>query len=203
MSNYKQDFLAIKGDFDVNCSSVDAAEISGWITDLDTALQNKGVTTTDLTVQDKFLAITTYYDNLQDIKRRLNKFLEKTATIVEDAESGIINEERYHNRVEPEATSKPRETFYGFFGELRPSSIPILLAVGVFMACLSALMIFHLFGFTGQINMPPALTELPGTAHAAMGDEPLSSNPMVLGGVALVSGVAVVILAIMYYKTRK
>ena len=206
MSNYKQDYLAIKYDYETKCNKTNA-DISELIANFDAALKAYEVDTSenpsDANLKATFGYISSYYAELQNIKGRLNKFLESASTVIDEAEGVMVNEQRYRNRAEPEAETKPREMFYGFFTELRPSSIPVMMAAGVFMASLSLLMIFQMFGFTGQINVPPALTELPGKAQAAMGNESLSSNPMVLGGVALVVGVAAVIFGVMYFKNKQ
>ena len=146
-----------------------------------------------------FQPIGEYYSNLNSIKIRLNEFLECSAEQVSNANKigGTINEERYNERVNPQEAVMPRELVFGLFSELRPSSIPFILSAGVFMSCLSLLMIFQMFGFTGEIHMPPALSSI-GTGTGATPS--LAQNPMVLSGVSIV---VVVALGILYFRSKK
>jgi hypothetical protein len=152
---------------------------------------------------ESFQPIGQYYSNLQSIKKRLNEFLEETSDQVVDLKDTMINKERYDNRAHPEYAVKPRELVYGLFSELRPSSVPIVLAASVFMACISILMIFQMFGFTGQINLPPALTATGSPSSGSSGGVPLYMNPMVLSGVSLLLGTAVIVLGVMYYRAKQ
>ena len=148
-----------------------------------------------------FQPIGDYYTKLLSVKNRLNTFLEKASDRVVESKDPILNEERYNNRANPEDAVKPRELVFGLFSELKP----YLLASGVFMACISLLMIFQMFGFTGQINIPPALSELPGklSAAAASSSVPFYQNPMILSGLVILLGAGVIGLGIMYYKAKQ
>ena len=152
-----------------------------------------------------FQPIGDYYTKLLSVKNRLNTFLEKASDRVVESKDPILNEERYNNRANPEEAVKPRELVFGLFSELKPTSVPYLLASGVFMACISLLMIFQMFGFTGQINIPPALSELPGklSAAAASSSVPFYQNPMILSGLVILLGAGVIGLGIMYYKAKQ
>jgi len=153
-----------------------------------------------------FQPIGDYYTKLLTVKNRLNTFLEKASDKVVESKDPILNEERYNNRANPEEAVKPRELVFGLFSELKPTSVPFLLAAGVFMASISLLMIFQMFGFTGQINMPPALSELPGklsAAAASTSSGPLYQNPMILSGLVILLGAGVIGLGIMYYKAKQ
>ena len=152
-----------------------------------------------------FQPIGDYYTKLLSVKNRLNTFLEKASDRVVESKDPILNEERYNNRANPEEAVKPRELVFGLFSELKPTSVPYLLASGVFMACISLLMIFQMFGFTGQINLPPALSELPGklSAAAASSSVPFYQNPMILSGLVILLGAGVIGLGIMYYKAKQ
>lgn len=152
-----------------------------------------------------FQPIGDYYTKLLSVKNRLNTFLEKASDRVVESKDPILNEERYNNRANPEDAVKPRELVFGLFSELKPTSVPYLLASGVFMACISLLMIFQMFGFTGQINIPPALSELPGklSAAAASSSVPFYQNPMILSGLVILLGAGVIGLGIMYYKAKQ
>ena len=152
-----------------------------------------------------FQPIGDYYTKLLSVKNRLNTFLDKASDKVVESKDPILNEERYNNRANPEEAVKPRELVFGLFSELKPTSVPYLLASGVFMACISLLMIFQMFGFTGQINLPPAVSELPGklSAAAASSPGPFYQNPMILSGLIILLGAGVIGLGIMYYKAKQ
>ena len=147
-----------------------------------------------------FQPISQYYSNLVSIKKRLNDFLECSAQEIQDAKPYSVNKERFFERANPKDAVMPRELVFGLFSQLRPSSVPIVMAAGVFMSCLALLIIFQMFGFTGEIHMPPALTKMQA---GPVSTTPLHQNPMVLSGVSIVLGVAVIILGVMYYRSKK
>ena len=150
-----------------------------------------------------FLPISQYYANLVSIKQRLTRFLEEASTEVVDSHNGLEKEERYENRAEPQNTVKPRELVFGIFSELRPSSVPIIIAAGVFMASLTVLLIFQMYGFTGQINMPPGLITALSTAGSSQTYSNLMySNPAVLGGGGVLLGVIVAVVTFYYFKPK-
>ena len=157
---------------------------------------------TDSEIAAAFDPIGKHYANLLSVKERLNEFLEKASTDVADSQHTMASEDRYENRAHPENSVGPKEIAYGLFTELRTSTIPVLLALGVFMASISILMIFQMIGFTGQINVPPALIQLQARLMAPSA-VPLYQNPMVLSGVSIVLGVAVVILGVMYFRAKQ
>ena len=153
-------------------------------------------------VSGAFQPIGQYYSNLLDIKKRLNKFLEDASDEIGESQSYLANEERYDNRAHPENSVSSKEIAYGLFSEVRPSTIPILMALGTFMASVSILMIFQMVGFTSQINVPPAVIAFQ-TWLATPGQVPAYQNPMILGGVITVLSVAVVLLGLMYLRSRQ
>jgi hypothetical protein len=153
-------------------------------------------------ISGAFQPIGQYYSNLLDIKKRLNKFLETASEDIGESQSYLANEERYDNRGHPEKSVTSKEIAYGLFSEVRPSTIPILMALGTFMASVSILMIFQMFGFTSQINVPPAVIAFQ-TWLATPGQLPAYQNPMILGGVITVLSVAVVLLGVMYLRSKQ
>lgn len=153
-------------------------------------------------ISGAFQPIGQYYSNLLDIKKRLNKFLEDASDEIGESQSYLANEERYDNRAHPENSVTSKEIAYGLFSEVRPSTIPILMALGTFMASVSILMIFQMVGFTSQINVPPAVIAFQ-TWLATPGQVPAYQNPMILGGVITVLSVAVVLLGLMYLRSRQ
>ena len=153
-------------------------------------------------VSGAFQPIGQYYSNLLDIKKRLNKFLEDASDEIGESQSYLANEERYDNRGHPEKSVTSKEIAYGLFSEVRPSTVPILMALGTFMASVSILMIFQMVGFTSQINVPPAIIAFQ-TWLATPGQVPAYQNPMILGGIITVLSVAVVLLGLMYLRSRQ
>ena len=219
-NNYKQAYLAIKYDYDTRCSTITPDVLESLINTLDTKVQTYPATSAlPLTTPAQIAAATAaetaartalatafqpigeHYANLNSIKQRLNKFLECSSQQISNASTtsgGSINEERYNQRANPQEAVMPRELVFGLFSELRPSSIPIILAAGVFMSCLSLLMIFQMFGFTGEIHIPPALSTNQPLGEAFV--KALVQNPMVLSGLSILAGVA---LAILYFRSKK
>jgi len=149
-----------------------------------------------------FRPISQYYSNLMSIKKRLSDFLECSADKIQDANPRSVNKERFFERANPQDSVMPRELVFGLFSQLRPSTIPFVMAAGVFMSCLALLIIFQMFGFTGEIHIPPALSGA-GAAAAGTSSTPLYQNPMVLSGISIVLGAAVIILGVMYYRSKK
>jgi hypothetical protein len=160
---------------------------------------NIGVVKADLS--GAFQPISQYYSNLMSIKKRLSDFLECSADKIQDSNPRSVNKERFFERANPQDSVMPRELVFGLFSQLKPSSIPFIMAAGVFMSCLALLIIFQMFGFTGEIHIPPALSGV--GAAAGTSSTPLHQNPMVLSGISIVLGAAVIILGIMYYRSKK
>ena len=205
-NNYKQDFLAIKYDYDTQCLPIN---IDNIISNLDNQIKSSGQALTEpitnninSDVSGAFAPIGQYYSNLLDIKERLNTFLEDATGDIGESQGYLMNQERYDNRAHPEESVSSKEIAYGFFSELRPSTIPILMALGTFMACISVLMIFQMIGFTGQINVPPAAIAFQ-TWLATPGQVPAYQNPMILSGIIIILGVAVVLLGVTYLRSNQ
>ena len=209
MSGYKQEYLSIKYDYDNNCIMTDD-RLNTLISTLDEkvkAYQKSSPAQPNLSlirdISDAFFPIGQHYADLLSIKQRLNEFLDGASDEVVDGQDRLVNEERYAERVHPENTVKPREIFFGLMSQLRPSTIPVVLSAGVFMACVSLLMIFQMSGFTGQINIPPALSSLPDQVKHGIGPEPAHKNPVILGGAVVLLGVAVVALTVLYFRSTQ
>lgn len=214
-NNYKQEYLAIKYDYDTTISTMTDTSLSDAITNLDAKLEayettapgsvEANILKLEADISGAFHPISQYYSNLVSIKKRLNDFIECSSGKLQNKSMAItLNQERYSERANPEATVMPRELVFGFFSELRPSSVPIVLAAGVFMSCLSLLIIFQMFGFTGEIHMPPALTKVQADiAIFAASSTPFYQNPMILSGLSIVLGALVIIMGVMYYRSKK
>jgi hypothetical protein len=151
-------------------------------------------------VETAFAPIADYYAKLVNINESLRKYIAKAAKDLSDSDPRLINEERYSNRIHPEESSMPREATYGLIPELRQTSLPYLISVSVFMAALSIFLIFQINGFTGQINVPPSVAAL--FASPAPDATPFYQNPMVLGGITIISLTGVVIFAILYFQAK-
>jgi hypothetical protein len=186
------------------CANTTAGQASYSLRCYSATGASRATTTASATeLSNAFQPISQYYSNLVSIRERLNVFLECSTNHLKDNSSGpSLNEERYSNRANPQDTVMPRELVFGLFSQLRPSSVPIVMAAGVFMSCLALLIIFQMFGFTGEIHAPPALIQAYGSIGAAAAT-PLYQNPMALSGISIVLGVGVIILGVMYYRSKK
>jgi hypothetical protein len=206
-NNYKQEYLAIKYDYDTQCSTMTDAALDSAISNLDTKVKETASTTTptqttEADLSAAFQPIVQYYANLASIKKRLNNFLECSSVQLQDKSTGsTLNEERYYNRANPQDAVMPRELVFGLFSQLRPSSVPFVMAAGVFMSCLSLLIIFQMLGFTGEIHASPAVMQAYGLLTTP-GAVPLYQNPMVLSGISIILAAAVIILGVMYYRSK-
>jgi hypothetical protein len=196
MSN--SDFLTAKQTYD------DLA-----ILDLDTAIENldtklniyasSQTSTNETAVESAFLPIAQYYAKISKINELLKKYINDSAKNIEQNETRLLNEERYSNRVHPEEAVMSREATNGFFPELRLTSLPYLISASVFMASLSIFLIFQMYGFSGQINLPPTITTW---LTSPASTEPFYRNPMVLGGVAIVLSTSLVVFIGLYIQAR-
>ena len=175
--------------------SLGSFDIAGSITTLDTALSAYAAGTgTQGQVENAFRPISEYYEKVSDINNILRKYINKVSKTIADSDPIILSEERYTNKVHPENSIAVREASWGFFPEIRVSSIPYLMAASVFMASLSIFLIFQMFGVSGQINMP--------TLAAPASSIPFYQNPMVLGGVVLLLLITCIIFIVLYFKAK-
>ena len=142
------------------------------------------------------LPIINYYNDLLTINTNLQTYLTKASENIVDLET---SEERYKNKIYPEESVLPRESTYGIIPELRIQSVPYLLAISVFMASLSIFLIFQMFGFSGQVNLPPSITAWLSSPASTV---PFYMNPMILGGVIILLLVTVIIFIGLYIKSK-
>jgi hypothetical protein len=94
---------------------------------------------------------------------------------INDSTPRLLNEERYTNTIHPEESMEAREASWSFFPELRMSSFPYLISASVFMASLSIILIFNMYGFSGQVNIPVSITQI-----LSLFNSPASSVPFYL-----------------------
>ena len=194
----KSDFLTALQQY----QSLPTFDISTNINALDGALIAYASNPTDMNrsaLQSTFAPIASYYSSLSDINSRLQEYINSSAKDLASSTAVSLNQERYNNRVHPEESVVSREVMMGIFPALRMSSIPYIIAVSVFMASLCIFLIFQMFGFSGQLNVPTSVLSLFNSPATAI---PFYQNPMFLGGVSVVLLVTVVITGILYFKSK-
>jgi hypothetical protein len=149
-------------------------------------------------IKSVFEPVADYYSKLVALNTSLHKYISKSAKHIADAEPRLLSEERYSNRTHPEDSVMGREATGNFFKyDLKTSMLPYLIASSVFMASISIFLIFQMNGFSGQINLPPYLSQyiqyLIAPAHA-----PASSY--MPGFIVLMVVISLVIAGILYMK---
>ena len=192
---YQEKFQEAKAAYDM----LETFDIDGSVARLDQALSNYSQSPTADTLsslQSAFSPIGTYYSKLADINSNLQTFLDEAS---QDLVKLNTSEERYSERIHPEESTKSREIIFGMYSNLRTESIPYILAISVFMACLTIFMIFQMVGVSGQVNLPPALVTWWVTPSVG---PPFYRNPMVLGGLVLLLSVAIIVFAVLYFKKQ-
>jgi len=183
-------------------NSLGAFDIDSSIAALDRALSTYGQTTTDENLQkvkDSFQPIADYYTKLTGISKNLQEYLKESSNYVADSQNRLLNEERYDDKVHPEESTKSREIMYGLFPLIRVTSLPYLLAAGVFMACMTIFMVFQMAGVSGQLNLPPGLVQWLSAPATGL---PFYKDPMVLSGAVIILAATVIIFAVLYFKGK-
>ena len=166
---------------------------------LQTALNNYNTNATSANqtaIETAFSPIADYYTKITTVNDKLKLYLSESSTNIADVSA---SEERYSNRIHPEQSVLSREITYGLMPELRMRTIPYILAASVFMGSLTIFLIFQLFGFSGQINLPPSISAWLSSPASPI---PFYMNPMFLGGVIILLVVALIIFMISYFKSR-
>jgi hypothetical protein len=153
--------------------------------------------TKKLAVEAAFAPIADYYSKLINLNTTLQTYIDNAANNIVNFDSTLESEERYENRIHPENTMMARESM---MPELRITTIPYLIAISVFMASLSIFLIFQLFGFSGQLNLPSSLISL--FSSPALGSVPFYENPMIIGGVGIILVVMTIIFAVLYFRSK-
>lgn len=196
----KSDFLLALQKYE-NLGSIN---IQNQITALDTAINNayynsSGIIVNSNAIEPTFAPIAQYDSELTEINRLLTKYINDSATTIAEVSPISMEEERYNNRVHPEESVHAREVTMGVFPTLRSSSVPYIIAVSIFMASISIIMVFQMFGFTGQLSVPQSFIEFFNTPATSI---PFYQTPLFLSGVSIVLLVSVVIFAILYFKAK-
>jgi hypothetical protein len=168
---------------------------SSQITSLKETIRSS--TATESNKKSALLPINDTFLKYSELNHFLGNYIKRNTRTNEELSA---SEERYSNKIHPEESVAARESTMGLFPELRMRSIPYLLAISVFMSCFTIFLVFQMFGFSGQINLPLSFTEWlnsPGSPY------PFYENPMILGGVIIILLVAVVVFAMLYFKSKK
>lgn len=150
-------------------------------------------------VKTAFQPIATYYSELENVNERLQKYINKAASSISDSGPRLLNEERYTNKVHPEESVEARESSYSLIPELRITSLPYLISASVFMASLSIFLIFNMSGFTGQVNLPPIISQWISSPASQV---PLYQNPIFLFALSAALLVLVIVFGFLYYKAK-
>jgi hypothetical protein len=179
---------------------VTSIQLDPLISELDQALVQYGKSPIDSgPVRTKFEPIATYYSNLEYAIEKLQKYINKSANAISDSGPRLLNEERYANKVRPEESVEARESSYSLIPELRITSLPYLISASVFMASLSIFLIFNMSGFTGQVNLPPIITQWLSSPASPL---PFYQNPTYLLAISVALLVLVVTFGVLYYKAK-
>ena len=184
--------------------NVTSIDIENLIKELDTKLvtysRSVDASGTNLAaVRTAFQPIATYYSKLEDVSEQLQKYINKSANTISNSAPRLLNEERYSNKVHPEESIEARESSYSLIPELRITSLPYLISASVFMACLSIFLIFNVWGFSGQVNLPPVITQWLSSPASTV---PFYQNTTLLT-VTTVSAIGLAILfGFMYYRAK-
>jgi hypothetical protein len=143
-----------------------------------------------------FNAVKTHYKSLTTVTSDLQTYINKASKTFANSQ---LSEDRYLNKIHPEEAISSREVTRGIMPELRVRSIPYLLAISVFMASLTIFLIFQIFGFSGQINIPPSISAWLSSPASPI---PFYMNPMFLGGISILLLIALIIFIGLYFKLK-
>jgi hypothetical protein len=188
-----------------NLPSKSDSQLTALITSLDSALvayrQNQNATTL-ASVNNALSPINTYYTQMRAVNKSVRSYLKKGSVKISNSQDTLINEDRYDNRVHPEESTSSREVMYGIFPKFRETSLPYILTAGVFMGLMTIFLVIQSLGFSGQINLPLAITQYFTSPAGGVGI-PFYKNPMVLGGLVAILASALVIFIVLYFKAKK
>jgi hypothetical protein len=150
----------------------------------------------ETTINTAFSPIADYYTKLTTINKSLQNYIANASNTIVDSSP---SKERYSNKIRPEESVLAREPTRGLMPELRVKTLPYLLAISVFMASLTIFLIFQMFGFSGQINLPISITSFLSSPASPI---PFYMNPLFLGGFIVILLVAVIIFAVLYFNSK-
>lgn len=195
----KSDFLEAQLAYE----KVTSIDIDSKIAQLDDALNTYANNPTGPGIRDSvsvaFQPIATYYSQLEDVNEQLQKYINKSANTISDSGPRLLNEERYANKIHPEDSIEARESSYSLIPELRITSLPFLISASVFMAFLSIFLIFNMSGFTGQVNLPPTITQWLTSPASSV---PFYQNTLFLSAMAMSGIVLTIAFGFLYYRAK-
>jgi hypothetical protein len=189
-----------------NLPSKSDTQLTAMVTTLDTALKNYRADPTNTakksSVSSALSTITEYYTQVRSLNKRVRAYLNKSSKKISTAQDTLVSEDRYNNRAHPEESTVSREVMYGIFPKFRESSLPYILATGVFMALMTIFLVLQALGFNGQLTIPQAFLRL-FISPAGTVSVPFYKNPMVLGGLVAILTSALIIFMILYFNSKK
>jgi hypothetical protein len=153
-------------------------------------------------IQGAFSPISDYYLKLSSSISSLQNYINTAAKNINNSTPRLLNEERYTNSIHPEQSMEAREASWSFFPELRMSSFPYLISASVFMASLSIILIFNMYGFSGQVNIPVSITQILSLFNSPASSVPFYQKPMFLGGIAVILLISTASFGFLYYKAK-
>jgi len=195
----QKDYETMKTSYTNLIESAATKTFDAALTEFNTRLLAFRLGGSEATLSTAFAPISDYYIKLSTSITSLQKYIDAAATNINDSSPRLLNEERYTNSIHPEQSMEAREASWSFFPELRMSSFPYLISASVFMASLSIILIFNMFGFSGQVNLPSSITQLLSSPASSL---PFYQNPMFLSGVAIILLISTVSFGVLYYKAK-
>jgi len=174
--------------------NIGAFDLNSSMNSLETALN--ATTPNETAINNAFTPIANYYTQLITINTNLQRYISNASNNIVDSS---LSKERYLNKIHPEESVLPREPSRGLLPELRVKTLPYLLAISVFMASFTIFLIFQMFGFSGQVNLPIAITSWLSSPASPV---PFYMNPLFLGGCILILIVAVIIFATLFFNSK-
>ena len=165
-------------------------------------LRRKADSITESALSSFFQPISDYYVKLSSSITSLQNYINTAAKNINDSTPRLLNEERYTNSIHPEQSMEAREASWSFFPELRMSSFPYLISASVFMASLSIILIFNMYGFSGQVNIPLSITQILNLFNSPASSVPFYQNSMFLSGIAIILLISTASFGFLYYKAK-
>jgi hypothetical protein len=167
--------------------ALDTIDLDAAIANLDTSLSSysteQGNEARKIAVETAFVPIADYYAKLIRVNEMLQKHINKTAKLIAESETMLTSEERYVNRVYPEESVVSREVMGGFFPQLRPSSLPYIISISVFMASFTIFLILQMNEIKADMTFPFSLPDLVNTLESPAFYQGIMENTVVAIGI--------------------
>jgi hypothetical protein len=166
---------------------LDTIDLNAAINNLDAAISLYSLAQADqarkTAVETAFVPIADYYAKLMRVNKMLQNHINKTAKLIAESEPMLTSEERYTNRVYPEESVVSREVMSGIFPELRPSSLPYIISISVFMASLTIFLILQMNEIKANLSFPFSLPDLVNTLESPAFYQYIMENTVVAIGI--------------------